>query len=305
MRQRIVDVLAPALQAPGSVYVDATLGLGGHAAAVLVACPQARLIGIDRDPDAHALASERLRAEAQRCTFVVSANDQLAECLDELGITAVNAVLLDLGLSSLQIDRTERGFAYRVDAPLDMRMNQQEGESAAELLNRESVDEIARILTSYGEERFARRIARAIVAARPISTTGQLVEILTSAIPAASQRTGGHPAKRTFQALRIAVNDELAILQRTLEAAIDALAVGGRIAVLSYHSLEDRIVKQTFGKLSRDSAPRGLPMVPQHLQPQLRLITTGAERPTAEEIATNPRSASARLRVATRIREAA
>ncbi len=305
MRDRIVDLLRPALSRPGAVYVDGTLGLAGHAIAILEACPEARLVGIDRDLDAHEVARERLGALAERATLVHAVYDELPEVLDDLGLDTVDAILLDLGLSSLQIDRTERGFAYRVDAPLDMRMNPTEGPTAADVLNTYSVRDLSRILSRYGEERFADRIARAIVAERPFDTSARLVEIISGAIPAAARHTGGHPAKRTFQALRIEVNRELEALDGVLPAAIDALAVGGRMAVLAYHSLEDRAVKRAFAARATDRAPREMPVVPDHLKAELTLLTRGAEKPSAEEIAANPRAASARLRVAERTKEAA
>ena len=308
MRDRIVDLLRPALQRPGSVYVDGTLGLAGHARAILEACPEARLVGIDRDLDAHEVARERLGDLADRATLVHAVYDELADVLADLGIGSVQAILLDLGLSSLQIDRAERGFAYRVDAPLDMRMNQSAGTTAADFLNSASAKEISRVLSWYGEERFSDRIARAVVAEReraPFTTSARLVDVISGAIPAAARHTGGHPAKRTFQALRIEVNRELAALEGVLPAGVAALAVGGRMAVLSYHSLEDRLVKRTFAAGASDRAPRNLPVVPENLKAELRLLTRGAERPTEEETAANPRAASARLRVAERVREAA
>lgn len=308
MRDRIVDLLRPALSRPGAIYVDGTLGLAGHAIAVLEACPEARLVGIDRDPDAHEVARERLGALADRATLVHAVYDELPDVLADLGIDEVHGILLDLGLSSLQIDRTERGFAYRVDAPLDMRMNPTEGPTAADILNTASAQELSRVLKWYGEERFADRIARAIVAERdraPFDTSARLVEVISAAIPAAARHTGGHPAKRTFQALRIEVNRELVALEGVLPAAVDALAVGGRMAVLSYHSLEDRLVKRTFAAKATDRAPRDMPVVPDSLKAELTLLTRGAERPSDAEIATNPRAASARLRVAERTREAA
>ncbi|MBK7821574.1 MAG: 16S rRNA (cytosine(1402)-N(4))-methyltransferase RsmH [Tessaracoccus sp.] len=308
MRDRIVDLLRPALQRPGAVYVDGTLGLAGHARAILEACPEARLVGIDRDPDAHEVARERLGELADRATLVHAVYDELPDVLADLGIAAVQAILLDLGLSSLQIDRAERGFAYRVDAPLDMRMNQSAGPTAADFLNSASAKEISQVLSWYGEERFSDRIARAVVAERehaPFTTSARLVEVISGAIPAAARHTGGHPAKRTFQALRIEVNRELAALEGALPAAVSALAVGGRMAVLSYHSLEDRLVKRTFAAGAADRAPRNLPVVPENLKAELRLLTRGAERPDEEEISRNPRAASARLRVAERVREAA
>ena len=308
MRDRIVDLLRPALQRPGSVYVDGTLGLAGHARAILEACPEARLVGIDRDLDAHEVARERLGDLADRATLVHAVYDELADVLADLGIGSVQAILLDLGLSSLQIDRAERGFAYRVDAPLDMRMNQSSGPTAADFLNGASAKEISQVLSWYGEERFSDRIARAVVAEReraPFTTSARLVDVISGAIPAAARHTGGHPAKRTFQALRIEVNRELAALEGVLPAGVAALAVGGRMAVLSYHSLEDRLVKRTFAAGASDRAPRNLPVVPENLKAELRLLTRGAERPTEEETAANPRAASARLRVAERVREAA
>ena len=307
MRDRIVDLLRPALQRPGSVYVDGTLGLAGHARAILEACPEARLVGIDRDLDAHEVARERLGDLADRATLVHAVYDELADVLADLGIGSVQAILLDLGLSSLQIDRAERGFAYRVDAPLDMRMNQSAGTTAADFLNSASAKEISQVLSWYGEERFSDRIARAVVAEReraPFTTSARLVDVISGAIPAAARHTGGHPAKRTFQALRIEVNRELAALEGVLPAAVDALAVGGRIAVLSYHSLEDRLVKRTFAARATDRAPRDMPVIPEHLKAELALLTRGAERPGPDETATNPRAASARLRAAVRIREA-
>lgn len=308
LRDRIVELLHPALDHEGAVYVDGTLGLGGHAIAVLSACPGARLVGIDRDLDAHQVARERLGPLMERATLVHAVFDELPEVLDGLGLGRVDAILLDLGISSLQIDRTERGFAYSVDAPLDMRMDQASGPTAAEVVNTWPPDALRRLIRRHGEERFTDRIVSAIVRERekePFTRSGRLVQVIADAVPAAARHSGGHPAKRTFQALRIAVNDELGVLERVLPAAIEALAVGGRIAVLAYHSLEDRMVKQAFAELATDRAPRDMPVVPPHLQPQLRLVTRGAERPGPHEVSSNPRSASARLRVAERIREAA
>lgn len=308
MVTRIVELLAPALGRPGSVYVDCTLGLAGHARAVLEAAPQARLVGIDRDPDALEVARERLGDLAGRAVLVRAVHDEIEEVLAGLGIAGADAVLADLGLSSLQIDRAERGFAYRVDSPLDMRMDPDGGVTAADILNSWSAADIARILRRYGEERFADRIATAIVAERdrqPFTTSARLVDVIAAAIPAAARHSGGHPAKRTFQALRIEVNDEMRGLARFLPAAIGSLRVQGRIAVLAYHSLEDRQVKQALADLASDRAPRDMPVVPEHLRPELRLLTRGAERPGQEEIENNPRAASARLRAAQRIKEAA
>ena len=305
MLAEVVDLLAPALGRDDPVLVDATLGLGGHAAALLRTCPQARLIGLDRDPRALAVAAERLAPFADRVTLVEAVYDELPDVLASLGRTRVQGILLDLGISSLQIDDPDRGFAYAYDAPLDMRMGQQ-ALTAALVVNTYSRADLARILRTYGEERFADRIAGRIVAERdrnPFATSGRLVRLLTDAVPKASQRSGGHPAKRTFQALRIEVNGELAALESVLPSAVAALAIGGRIAVLAYHSLEDRLVKQLLAAGARDRAPRDLPVVPAGLRPELRLLTRGAQRPTPAEVATNPRAASARLRAAERIAE--
>ncbi len=308
MAGRVLDLLAPALDAPGSVYVDGTLGLAGHARLVLERCPQAVLVGIDRDPHAIDIARERLAEFGDRVQLYQATYDELPEVLVEAGISRVQAVLLDLGLSSLQINHAERGFAYATDSPLDMRMSPDDPTTAADLVNTATRRELARILRVYGEERFADRIAGRIVAERdkqPFTTSARLVATIADAIPAAARATGGHPAKRTFQALRIAVNAELDSLAGVLPAAIAALALHGRIAVLAYHSLEDRLVKDALRTASTERAPRDLPFVPAGYGPDLRLLTHGAERPDETEIAVNSRAASARLRAAERIQEAA
>ncbi len=251
---------------------------------------------------------ERLAPFGDRFTGVHAVYDRIADVLAGLGIRRVHGVLFDLGVSSLQLDEAARGFAYAQDAPLDMRMDQSAGTTAADVVNTYPADRLARVLKEYGEERFARRIADAVVRERarePFTGTARLAELVRSSIPAATRRTGGHPAKRTFQALRIEVNGELASLERALPAAVAAIAVGGRIAVLSYHSLEDRLVKRVFAAGAASTAPRGLPVVlPEH-EPTLRLLTRGAEAPGPDELAANPRSASARLRAAERLRDAA
>jgi 16S rRNA (cytosine1402-N4)-methyltransferase len=312
MLAEIVSLLSPALDAEAAgdapILVDCTLGMGGHAEALLSACPRAQLVGLDRDADALALAGERLRPFGDRVTLVQAVYDELPQVLERLGHRSVQGVLLDLGLSSLQIDRPERGFAYAVDAPLDMRMDPRQELTAAGILNTYSARELSRILRRYGEERFADRIARRIVAAReeePFTTSARLVALLYDAIPMAARKTGGHPAKRTFQALRIEVNNELEVLESVLPSAIAALAVGGRIAVLAYHSLEDRLVKQILAIKSTDRAPRNLPVVPPGYGAELKLLTRGAQRPTSDEAEHNRRAASARLRAAMRIEEAA
>jgi len=304
LRDRVVELLAPALAESGSVFVDGTLGMGGHAEAVIGRCPNARVVGIDRDQEALDLAGERLAPYADRLTLVHAVYDEFASVVEALGLPSVDAALFDLGVSSLQLDEEDRGFAYRVDAPLDMRMDQSTGVTAADVLNTYEASDLTRILRDYGEERFAQPIARAIVRERdktPFTTSGRLVDLLRGVVPAASQRSGGHPGKRTFQALRIEVNHELAAWETALPAAVGTLAVGGRIAVLSYHSLEDRITKRTLAAGARSSSPAGLPVeLPEHAA-YLRLLTRGAEEPSEDEIAANPRAASARLRAAVRI----
>ncbi|SDR10333.1 16S rRNA (cytosine(1402)-N(4))-methyltransferase RsmH [Thermostaphylospora chromogena] len=306
MLERVLDLLGPALTRPGAVAVDANLGLGGHAEALLAAHPSLHLIGIDRDATAIERSAARLAPYGERITLVHAVSDELPEVLRRTGHPRVDAVLFDLGVSSPQLDETERGFAYAHDAPLDMRMDRDQELTAEHVVNTYSAGELTRILREYGEERFASRIAGLIVRERrkaAITSTGRLVDIVRAAIPAATRRTGGNPAKRTFQALRIEVNGELAALERALPAALDALAVGGRIAVLAYHSLEDRLVKQALVARAKETGPPDLPIpIPAH-QPSFRLITRGAELPGEEEIARNPRAASARLRAAERIRE--
>ncbi|MZE79448.1 16S rRNA (cytosine(1402)-N(4))-methyltransferase RsmH [Streptomyces xinghaiensis] len=306
MLQRCLDLLAPALAEPGAVAVDCTLGLGGHSEALLNAFPGVRLIALDRDPVALRLAGERLAPHADRATLVHAVYDELPEVLDRLGIPRVQGVLFDLGVSSMQLDEAGRGFAYARDAPLDMRMDQTTGMSAAEVLNTYPPGDLVRVLRTYGEEKFARKIVDAVVKARaeePFTNSARLVELIRNALPQAAKRTGGNPAKRTFQALRIEVNGELSVLERAIPAAVSRLAVGGRIAVLSYHSLEDRLVKQVFAAGAGNTAPPGLPVVPEQYQPRLKLLTRGAELPGDEEVAENKRAAPARLRGAQRIRE--
>ncbi|GAA1185073.1 16S rRNA (cytosine(1402)-N(4))-methyltransferase RsmH [Streptomyces hebeiensis] len=306
MLQRCLDLLAPALAEPGAVVVDCTLGLGGHSEALLATFPSARLIALDRDQEALRLSAERLAPYGDRATLVHAVYDELPDVLARLGVERVQGVLFDLGVSSMQLDESDRGFAYAQDAPLDMRMDQTAGVSAAEVLNTYPPGELVRILRAYGEEKQAKRIVSAIVKERekqPFTHSARLVELIRDALPQAAKRTGGNPAKRTFQALRIEVNGELAILERAVPAAVASLAVGGRIAVLSYHSLEDRLVKQVFAAGAASSAPPGLPVVPERYQPRLELLTRGAELPTEEEIAENRRAAPARLRGARRIRE--
>lgn len=302
--ERCIELLGPALAKPGAVFVDATLGMGGHSAGVLERFPDVVLVGLDRDPEALAIAGARLERFGDRVHLVHTVYDGIREALDGLGIDRIDGVLFDLGVSSLQLDRVERGFSYSKDAPLDMRMDGTSELTAEVVLATYSEADLRRIFRDYGEEKLASRYARRIVEEResaPIVRSGQLVDILQKATPVAVQRQG-HPAKRVFQALRIEVNQELAVLERAIPAAIDALDVGGRIVVESYQSLEDRIVKRELQTRSRSSAPAGLPVeLPEH-QPQLKLLIRGAELADDDEKAANPRATPVRLRAAERVR---
>ncbi|WP_207568581.1 16S rRNA (cytosine(1402)-N(4))-methyltransferase RsmH [Mycolicibacterium tusciae] len=314
---RCVELLAPALtrnaaDGSGAVLIDATLGAGGHAERFLTEFPALRLIGLDRDPNALWIAGERLSAFGDRVLLVRTRYDGIEGALEQSGDWAggdefaVAGILFDLGVSSMQLDRTERGFSYAVDAPLDMRMDPDAPLTAAEVVNTYDQRTLARLLREFGEERFANRIASQIArrrAIRPFSTTAELVELLYQAIPAPARRTGGHPAKRTFQALRIAVNGELDSLRTALPAALDALTPGGRIVVMAYQSLEDRIVKNQFSAATASRTPQDLPVeLPGH-EPEFVALTRGAERAGDEEIAINPRSASVRLRALEKVGE--
>ncbi len=307
MLERTLELLDPALAGEGAVLVDATLGLGGHAEAALERHAGLRLIGLDRDTDALARAGERLARFGDRVSLVHTVYSGMQDALDRLGVATVSAVLFDLGVSSMQLDQAERGFAYAQDAPLDMRMDRTTGITAATVLAEYSEAELRRIFFAYGEEKLAPRYARRIVETRaehPLERSSQLVELIAQATPRAVQRSG-HPAKRVFQALRIEVNGELAALEIALPAALDALAVGGRIVVLAYQSLEDRIVKQQLAVRSRSTAPSGLPIeLPEH-RPEFRLLVRGAELADESERARNPRSIPVRLRAAERLKEAA
>jgi 16S rRNA (cytosine1402-N4)-methyltransferase len=287
---------------PDGVVLDATVGAGGHAAALLAARPGLRVVGIDQDPGAVAAAEEALagfgrRAQVERARF-----DRFGEVLERLEVDRLSGALFDLGVSSPQLDRPERGFSYRNDGPLDMRMDPDQRRTAAEVINHLSEAELAHLFAANGEQRFSRRIARAIVAARPLVTTGQLADVVRSAIPAAARRTGGHPARRVFQAIRIAVNDELMILPDALDAALDRLAPAGRCVVLAYHSGEDRIVKDRFRVAATGGCvcPPGLPCACGAV-PVVRLLFRGARKPSADEVALNPRAESARLRAVERL----
>ena len=308
MTDRVLALLAPALEPPGSVMVDATLGRAGHAGALLSQHPGLNLIGVDADDAAIEESREVLAPYAGRVTLVQARYDAIGEILAELGHPSVHGVLFDLGVSSPQLDDPRRGFAYSTDAPLDMRMDRAGELTAADVVNTYSAARLAQVLREYGEERFARRIADAVVRERsraPLTSTMRLSEIVRDSIPAPARRSGGNPAKRTFQALRIEVNGELEALHRALPVALDALAVGGRIVVLAYQSLEDRAVKRALAGAAADTTPPGLPVQLAESRPRFRLLTRGAERPTAAELTANPRAASARLRAAERVRAAA
>jgi 16S rRNA (cytosine1402-N4)-methyltransferase len=308
LRDRVLALLGPALEPEGAVLVDATLGRAGHARALLAAHPGLSLVGIDADQTAIDESRQALTDFAGRVTLVQAFYDELPAILARLGLRSVQGILFDLGVSSPQLDDRERGFAYSYDAPLDMRMDTSRELTAAVVVNTYPADRLARVLREYGEERFARRIADALIRERdrePLSTTARLAQIVTDSIPAPARRTGGNPAKRTFQALRIEVNGELDRLHRALPAACDAIAVRGRLAVLAYHSLEDRAVKRALAERSADTTPPGLPVSLPGSKPQFRLLTRGAERPDDQELTANPRAASARLRAAERIRPAA
>lgn len=305
--ERCVELLAPAISDPGAVVVDATLGMGGHTEALLGRFPGLRVIGLDRDTDALRIAASRLAPFGDRATLVHTVYDGIGDAIASTGVERVDGVLFDLGVSSLQLDEAERGFAYAKDAPLDMRMDQTAGTTAAEILATYGEGDLRRIFERYGEEKLAGRYARAIIAARaeaPIERSARLVEILDAATPAALSHAG-HPAKRVFQALRIEVNGELAVLERAIPAALERLRVGGRIVVMSYQSLEDRLVKRVLAAATASTAPAGLPVeLPEHA-PRFRLLVKGAELASEEERARNPRATPVRLRAAERIREAA
>ncbi|WBU38747.1 16S rRNA (cytosine(1402)-N(4))-methyltransferase RsmH [Homoserinibacter sp. YIM 151385] len=305
--ERSIELLSPAIERPGAVLVDATLGLGGHAEALLERFPELVLVGLDRDPHAQRLAGERLERFGDRVHLVHTVYDQLPEALERLGIPAISGILFDLGVSSMQLDEVERGFSYSQDAPLDMRMDASSALTAERVLAEYDEAELRRIMHVYGEEKLAGRFAKKIVERRrtaPFVRSGDLVDVIAAATPAAVRRAG-HPAKRVFQALRIEVNQELSVLERAIPAAVDSLELGGRIVVLAYHSLEDRIVKRELQRRSTSTAPRGLPVeLPEH-RPELKLLVRGSEQAGETERADNPRAASVRIRAAERIREAA
>lgn len=306
MLERTIELVAPSLSHPGAVFVDATLGLGGHSEALLEAFPEITVIGLDRDPDALSRAEARLARFGTRFTSVHTVYDQLPEALKAAGCSGADGILFDLGVSSMQLDEVHRGFSYSKDAPLDMRMDSTAELTAEHVLATYSADDLTRVFRDYGEERLAPKYAAHIVAARqrtPLISSAQLVDIITAATPVVIQRKG-HPAKRVFQALRIEVNGELTALERAIPRALSSLNVGGRMVVLSYQSLEDRFVKRTFARMSQSSSPRGLPVELPEDAAELALLVRGAELATVEEQAINPRSIPVRLRAIERIRSA-
>ncbi|NLA55443.1 MAG: 16S rRNA (cytosine(1402)-N(4))-methyltransferase RsmH [Corynebacterium humireducens] len=309
LRDRMADLIAPGVEKLGSraVIVDGTLGAGGHTEHFLRTFPEAHVIGVDRDPVALADARARLAPFGDRFVGVQTRFDGIGEAVetgegpifDLAREHGVAGALFDLGVSSMQLDQVERGFAYRTDAPLDMRMDPTKGRTAADILNTYSHGELARILKTYGDERFAGKIASAVLRERekaPFTTSARLVELLYATIPAATRRTGGHPAKRTFQALRVEVNAELEALENVIPVIADLLAVGGRAVFMSYQSLEDRIVKAAFAEMTASKTPPGLPMDLPGTAPRFATVTRGAEKATEAEIEENPRAAPVRVR---------
>ncbi|MBJ7280942.1 MAG: 16S rRNA (cytosine(1402)-N(4))-methyltransferase RsmH [Rhodoluna sp.] len=306
--ERCIEVLGEALNSDSAILVDGTLGLGGHSEAFLQRFPKLTLVGIDRDENALKLAGERLAPFADRIHLVQAVYSEIPEVLEELGLNLADAVLLDLGVSSMQLDERDRGFAYSFDAPLDMRMDKSADLTAAVVLNEYAEADLADIFKSFGEERYAKLIAKQIVkvrSAQPFAMSKQLTDIIAKIVPFIPGKSSGHPAKRVFQALRIEVNSELEILAETIPAVIESLRIGGRVVVLSYQSLEDRIVKQALVAASTSSAPIELPIELEEHAPVLRLVVRGAEKASEQEIQENPRSASVRLRAAEKIRKAA
>jgi 16S rRNA (cytosine1402-N4)-methyltransferase len=305
MRDRCVDLLAPSIDSHNKpVVVDATLGLGGHTEALLQRFEKLTVIGIDRDLQAIAKAEARLSIFGERFKSAHSVFDGISEIVNEYGFSEINGVLFDLGVSSMQLDQQSRGFSYSHDAPLDMRMDQSTGITAADIVNTFAPGEIVRILRVYGEEKFATRIVENIIKARataPLNSTVALATLVKESIPAATRRTGGNPAKRTFQALRIAVNDELGAIERAIPQALERIVVGGRVVVMSFQSLEDRIVKEIFAEASTSKSPRELPIELPEYAAKFKLVFNSSEKPSAVEIEENSRAASVRLRAIERV----
>ncbi|MGA1591607.1 MAG: 16S rRNA (cytosine(1402)-N(4))-methyltransferase RsmH [Candidatus Nanopelagicaceae bacterium] len=305
MLDRCIALLAPSIEKSANpIVIDATLGMGGHAEALLERYPNLLVVGIDRDTEAIKIASNRLAKFGARFTFVHAVFDQMPEVLSELGIKGVDGILFDLGVSSLQLDHVDRGFSYSNSAPLDMRMDKSSGLTARDVLENYSKEDLVKILRTYGEERFATRIVENIIKARSagtLKTTTDLAELVKASIPAPARRVGGNPAKRTFQAIRIEVNQELKILENALPKALNQLKVGGRLVVMSFQSLEDKIVKQAFASASESKNPIGLPVELEHLKAKYQLVFRGSEGARAEEIETNSRAQSVRLRAIERV----
>ncbi len=303
--ERCIALLTPSIEAvQNPVVVDATLGMGGHTHELLRRFPNLKVIGLDRDQSAIDVATKTLAEFSARLTIVHAVYDQIADVLSDLNIPSVDGVLFDLGVSSMQLDFAERGFAYSQEAPLDMRMDQSSGLSAQEVLNTYSRQDLVRVIRTYGEEKFATKIVDNIIAAREagtLRTTTDLATIVKESIPAPARRTGGNPAKRTFQALRIEVNNELSVLERALPAATSHLVVGGRVVVMAYQSLEDKIVKRYFSEITASRSPLGLPIDLPNSAAHFSLVIRGSESATDEEIDANPRAASMRLRAVERL----
>jgi 16S rRNA (cytosine1402-N4)-methyltransferase len=305
LRDRCVALLTPSIEKSADpIVVDATLGMGGHSEALLESFANLRIVGLDRDKEALAIASHRLERWSDRIDVVHAVYDQIPEVLSELGINGVDGILFDLGVSSLQLDEVERGFSYAHSAPLDMRMDKSAGLTAADVLETYEKSQLIRILKVYGEEKFANRIAENIIKARAVGglkSTTDLAELVKASIPAPARRIGGNPAKRTFQAIRIEVNQELEILQRALPKALNAIKVGGRVVVMSFQSLEDRIVKEVFQEASESKSPRELPIEIESLKAKFELVFRGSEKASAKEIEENSRAQSVRLRAIERV----
>ena len=305
LRDRCVALLTPSIEKSADpIVVDATLGMGGHSEALLESFANLRIVGLDRDKEALAIASHRLERWSDRIDVVHAVYDQIPEVLSELGINGVDGILFDLGVSSLQLDEVERGFSYAHSAPLDMQMDKSAGLTAADVLETYEKSQLIRILKVYGEEKFANRIAENIIKARAVGglkSTTDLAELVKASIPAPARRIGGNPAKRTFQAIRIEVNQELEILQRALPKALNAIKVGGRVVVMSFQSLEDRIVKEVFQEASESKSPRELPIEIESLKAKFELVFRGSEKASAKEIEENSRAQSVRLRAIERV----
>ncbi|MEI7930808.1 MAG: 16S rRNA (cytosine(1402)-N(4))-methyltransferase RsmH [Actinomycetes bacterium] len=302
---RCIALLSPAIESNANpIIIDATLGMGGHSKALLLKYPNLKIIALDRDLSAIKVATDNLSDVIDRIEIVHAVYDELSAVLAKLGIEKVDGILFDLGVSSMQLDQADRGFAYSQEAPLDMRMDQSSGLSALDILNTYSYGDLVRVIRNFGEEKFATKIADNIIKAREagtLSTTKDLAEIVKNSIPAPARRTGGNPAKRTFQALRIEVNQELSVLERAMPQAIEAIRVGGRLVVMAYQSLEDKIVKKAFAEVTESHSPLGLPFDLPNSAASYKLIISGSEGASEEEIAINARAQSMRLRALERV----